>query len=105
VATYQITYTDTRFDNLSEEECMFKIEDLFKQGKLRLDTDKRVNMLSVSQIYGDELQKKLSTTFTIFLEKIMYALEIYERDTSGNQSSADKLLLDTLFFVLQARAK
>ena len=105
MATYHITYTDTRFDDLSDQESMFKIKDLFGEGKLHLDTDKRVKMLSAIRIYKGELQQKLGIDFFGWFEDMMSALEIYERDTSGDQGIADKLLLDTLFSLLQARAK
>jgi hypothetical protein len=105
LATYRITYTDTRFDDLSEEESICTIEDLFKQGELRLDTDKRVNMLSMCRICKDELQNNLSSSFICIFESFMNALEMYEKNSKENYGSADKLLVDSLSSVLQARAK
>jgi hypothetical protein len=105
LGAYRITYTDTRFDDLSEEESISTIEDLFKQGELRLDTDKRVNMLSICQICKDELQNNLSPPFIRMFEGFMHVLEIYEKSSKENHGSADNLLLDFLSSVLQARAK
>jgi hypothetical protein len=84
MATYRMTYTDDRFDDLPEEERRSKIRDLFKQGELRLDTDKRVNMLSVLQIYKDESQNDSSTPFAILVDKIIDAVQTYDRDTDRN---------------------
>jgi hypothetical protein len=105
LGTYRITYTDTRFDDLSEEESISTIKDLFEQGELRLDTDKRVNMLSIYRIYKDELQNNLSSSFIRIFEGFMHVLEIYEKSSKENHGSADNLLLDFLSSVLQARAK
>src|SRR3954452_8928219 len=83
VVIYDIISADAHFNNLSEEECVSKIRDLFKQDKPRLDTDKRVNILNVVQIYKDESQEDPSTSFTILVDTITSALYHYELSQGG----------------------
>ena len=115
MATYQLMYTDTRFDDLSEEESRFKITELFKEGKLHLDIDKRVNMLSVSRLSIIEWQEYPNIDCFECSDNIINVLEIYSHDTNDDQGNADnvlldrdradKVLLDTVFLILKARSK
>jgi hypothetical protein len=78
MAVLRITYIDPRFDEMCEEERTLTIEDLFAKGELRLDTDKRVKLLSVVQICEGNLQGEKSDDFSAILDKIVHALLSYE---------------------------